>query len=56
MIDSVKTLPRIRLQPLYIEHSSLPEAAALVEIDAHNIGNLSDVSVNNGAVSITVRP
>jgi hypothetical protein len=33
MLDSIKTLPRIRLQPLYIEHSSLPEAAALVEID-----------------------
>jgi hypothetical protein len=56
MLDSIKTLPRIRLQPLYIEHSSLPEAAALVEIDAHNGGGLSGVPVNNGAVSITLRP
>jgi hypothetical protein len=37
-------------------HSSLPEAAALVDIDAHNVGGLSRVSVNNGAVLITLRP
>jgi hypothetical protein len=37
-------------------HSSLPEAAALVDIDADNVGGLSRVPTNNGAVSITLRP
>jgi hypothetical protein len=37
-------------------HSSLPEAAALVDIDAHNVGGFSGVPVNNGAVSSTLRP
>jgi hypothetical protein len=37
-------------------HSILPEAAALVDIDAHNVGGVSRVPMNNGAVSITLRP